>query len=150
MCPLVVTVRMIQIWLSEDNLNLPSYPLEWSEVKWPSRVQLCDPMDCILPGSSVHGIFQARVLQWVTIFFSRGSSWSRDWTWVSSHCGQMLYPLHHQGSYPLTHHKVAQWQSSTQGFLLDFFLSLPQLTVKYSCFLCYLQDEYLGKLNWNK
>ena len=35
---------------------------------------LCDPMDCNLPGSSVHGIFQARVLEWVAISFSRGSS----------------------------------------------------------------------------
>ena len=35
---------------------------------------LCDPMDCSLPGSSVCGIFQARVLEWVAISFSRGSS----------------------------------------------------------------------------
>ena len=44
---------------------------------------LCDPMDCSPPGSSVHGIFQARVLEWVAIFFSRGSSQPRDRTWVS-------------------------------------------------------------------
>ena len=43
---------------------------------------LCDPMDCGLPGSSVHGIFQARVLQWVAISFSRGSSQPRDQTQV--------------------------------------------------------------------
>ena len=35
---------------------------------------LCDPMDCRLPGSSVHGILQARILEWVAIPFSRGSS----------------------------------------------------------------------------
>ena len=35
---------------------------------------LCDPMDCSLPGSSVHGIFQARILEWVATSFSRGSS----------------------------------------------------------------------------
>ena len=35
---------------------------------------LCDPMDCSLPGSSIHGIFQARILEWVAISFSRGSS----------------------------------------------------------------------------
>ena len=39
---------------------------------------LCNPMDCSLPGSSVHGIFQARILEWVAIFFSRGSSQLRD------------------------------------------------------------------------
>ena len=41
-------------------------------------------MDCSLPGSSVHGIFQARVLEWVAISFSRGSSQPRDQTQVSS------------------------------------------------------------------
>ena len=35
-----------------------------------SRVQLCDPMDCSLPGFSVHGILQARTLEWVAISFS--------------------------------------------------------------------------------
>ena len=44
---------------------------------------LCDSMDCSLPGSSVHGIFQARVLEWVAISFSRGSSRPRDRTQVS-------------------------------------------------------------------
>ena len=43
---------------------------------------LCDPMDCSLPGFSVRGIFQARVLEWVAISFSRGSSWPRDRTQV--------------------------------------------------------------------
>ena len=43
---------------------------------------LCDPMDCSPPGSSVHGIFQARILEWVAIPFSRGSSRSRGQTWI--------------------------------------------------------------------
>ena len=38
----------------------------------------CDPMDCSLPGSSIHGIFQARILEWVAISYSRGSSQLRD------------------------------------------------------------------------
>ncbi|KAM7248331.1 hypothetical protein CapIbe_000370, partial [Capra ibex] len=37
-----------------------------------SSVQPCSPMDCSLPGSSVHGISQARILEWVAILFSRG------------------------------------------------------------------------------
>ena len=41
---------------------------------------LCDPMDCSPPGSSVHGISQARILEWVAISFSTGSSWPRDGT----------------------------------------------------------------------
>ena len=44
---------------------------------------LCDPMDCSPPGSSVHGTFQARILEWVAISFSRGSSRPKDQTWVS-------------------------------------------------------------------
>ena len=44
---------------------------------------LCNPIDCSLSGSSVHGIFQAKVLEWVAISFSRGSSWPRDRTQVS-------------------------------------------------------------------
>ena len=42
-----------------------------------------DPMDCSPSGSSVHGILQIRILEWVAIPFSRESSQSRDWTWVS-------------------------------------------------------------------
>ena len=44
---------------------------------------LCDPMDCSLPGSSLHGILQARVLEWVATSFSRGSSQPRDRTQIS-------------------------------------------------------------------
>ena len=47
-----------------------------------SCLTLCDPRDCTLPGSSVHGILQARVLEWVTISFSRGPSQPRDRTHV--------------------------------------------------------------------
>ena len=43
---------------------------------------LCNPRDCGPPGSSIHGILQARMLQWVAIPTSRGSSWLRDWTRV--------------------------------------------------------------------
>ena len=49
---------------------------------------LCDPVDCSLPGSSFHGILQARILEWVAISCSRGSSRPRDWTWVSRIVGR--------------------------------------------------------------
>ena len=48
-----------------------------------SCLTLCSPMDCSPPGSSVHGILQARILEWVANLFSRGSSQPRDQTWVS-------------------------------------------------------------------
>ena len=51
----------------------------------------CDPVDCSPPGSSVHGILQARPLEWVAISYSRGSSWPRDQTCVSCTARQGLY-----------------------------------------------------------
>ena len=48
----------------------------------------CDPMDCSLPGSSVHGILQARILEWVAISFSRGSSQPRNQILVSCIAGK--------------------------------------------------------------
>ena len=60
--------------------------------KWSEAAQLCptlcDLMDCSIPGSSVHGTFQARVLEWVAISFSRGSSQPRDRTRVSRTAGR--------------------------------------------------------------
>ena len=53
------------------------------------------PVDCSPPGSSVHGILQARILEWVAISFPRGAFWPRDRT---QNCRQILYPLSHQGS----------------------------------------------------
>ena len=62
-------------------------PLKWSEVAQ-SSLTLCDPMDCSIQGSSIHGIFQARVLEQVAISFSRGSSQPRDRTQVSHIAGR--------------------------------------------------------------
>jgi len=56
---------------------------------------LCDSMDCSMPGSSVHGIFQARILGWVAISYSKGSSRPRDWTHVSCiSCTGRWIPYH--------------------------------------------------------
>ena len=88
-------------WWGERGLQ--DNPVSWSPLsfkklspvlsllRWPSHSEdacvlscfshvptLCDPMDCSLPGSSVHGISQARILEWVAIPFSRGSSQPRD------------------------------------------------------------------------
>ena len=53
-----------------------------------SCLTLCDPMDCSLPGSPVHGIFQARILEWGAISFSSGSSQPRDQSRVSCIVGR--------------------------------------------------------------
>ena len=81
---------------------------------------LWDPIDCSPPGSSADGIFRARVLEWVAISFSRGSSPTQGSNLGLPHCRQMLYPLSHQGSYrafPITvvplsisRSNIAQWK----------------------------------------
>ena len=65
-----------------------------------SCLTLCDPMDCSPPGSSVHGILQARILEWVAIPSSRESSPLRDQTHVSgvSCTAGRFFTLSHQGS----------------------------------------------------
>ena len=60
-------------------------------------LSLCDPMDCSPPGSSIHGVSQARILEWVANPFSRGSFRPRDRTQVSGVAGR-LFHLSHQGS----------------------------------------------------
>jgi len=76
----------------EDVVHICNAILKWSEVKWSEVAQscltLCNPMDCSLPGSTVHGVFQARILEWIAISFSRGTSQTRDWTWVSRIVGR--------------------------------------------------------------
>ena len=84
----------------------PSISHEVMKVKSESEVaQSCptlrDPMDCSLPGSSAHGIFQARVLEWAAVSFSRGSSPPRDRICISNiSCAgrQILLLLSHLGS----------------------------------------------------
>ena len=61
------------------------------KVKVKSCPTLCDPMDCSLPGSSIHGIFQAKIPWWFAISFSRRASQPRDWTLVS--CSVLLLLL---------------------------------------------------------
>ena len=69
---------------------------------------LCDPMDCSLPGSCVHGILQARILEWVAMPSSRGSSLPKDRTPGSN--STLSHLLHWQaGSLPLAPPGRPQW-----------------------------------------
>ena len=58
-------------------------PWRCARVLWQLCLTLFDPRDCSPPGSSVHGIFQASLLEWVAILYSSGSFQPRDPTWVS-------------------------------------------------------------------
>ena len=80
-----------------------------------SCLTLWDPTDCSLPGSSVLGILQARILNWVAISSSRRSSWPRDWTcvfYISCFGRHILY--HYQGHrlQPSTKYKTGERQDS--------------------------------------
>ena len=92
--------KLRRYWLYSWNLmTTPKFSRLYEECvrakSLQSRPTLCDPMDHSLPGSSVHGILQAKILEWVAMLSSRGSSWPRDWTlifWVSSIGRRILYP----------------------------------------------------------
>ena len=79
----VYMVAVLTLWLKKVMKESESEVVQ-------SCPTLCDPMDCSLPGSSAHGIFQARILEWVAISFSRGSSRPRDWTQVSCIVGRRI------------------------------------------------------------
>ena len=92
---------VIWVWSASESEVAQSCPI------------LCDSMDCSLPGSSVHGIFQARVLEWVTISFSGGSFQPRDWARVSCKTGR-----HFITREDLLSHKGRPW--SENNWLLRF------------------------------
>ena len=79
-------LRNIRVWPLLDHRELKKCPLreavQGTGLSCAKSLQscptLCDPVDCSLPGSSVHGILRARILEWVAILSSRGSSRPRD------------------------------------------------------------------------
>ena len=87
--PLKLIITKFRLKLKKVGKNTRPFKVK---VKWSEVAQLCltlcDPMDCSLPGSSVRGIFQERILEGVAIAFSRRSSPPRDWIQVSSIAGR--------------------------------------------------------------
>ena len=88
-----------------------------------SCLPLCDPMNCNPPGSSLHGILQARILEWIAMPSSRGSSGPRDQTWVSS----------------LQHWQVGSLLLAPHG---------KSTQMLYSSFNCSGPEDYLDILQW--
>ena len=92
-----VTLWHQSCWTQGEDIGIKygKWGLEASERKWqsPRSVWLCNPMDCSLPVSSVHGILQARILEWVAVPLSRGSSQPWDGTQASCIIGEFFMIL---------------------------------------------------------
>ena len=116
LCGFWKTIRFLSKWKEE------------SEVAQ-SCSTFCNPMDCSPPGFSIHGIFQARILEWVAVSFSRRSSWPRDRTWVSHIAGRC---------FPIQNVMRTSW-SHYYPFLHFFFLqSSLNLLQYYFCLMFWL------------
>ena len=109
---------LVHSWIGHGfSVALPHSSLRWMNTGWVlgwcmcmyvrarARAQLlsgiwlfCHPMGCSLPGSSVHGILQGGILEWVAISSSRGSSWPRDQTQISCTADRFFYHQSHQGN----------------------------------------------------
>ena len=88
----IIWLSLSWVWFQGEIKFSLSHPIVFSKT-WESEItqscpNLCNPMDCSLPRFSVHGIFQARIPEWVAISFSRGSSQPRDRTQVSCIVGR--------------------------------------------------------------
>ena len=107
-------------------------------------VTLCDPTDCGLPRSAVHGIFQARILEWVAISFSKGSSQPRDQIRVSRIVGrcftiwgrEVLVDFHHAIEPSWRNH--VHHHSAWLGTVLAQLIAFPPLLLKASRTLLFL------------
>ena len=75
-----IASRFFTVWATREAQFCGTYFLVHACLVAQYCVTLCNPRDCSLPGSSIHGIFQARILAWVSIPYSRGSSWISGWT----------------------------------------------------------------------
>ena len=106
----------------------PEGELKWSEVSLLSRVRFCNPMDCSPSRSSIHGILQARILEWVVISFSRRTSWPRDRTQVSLTAGRFftIWATREVQDYHMTqkfHTWVYIWKDNNNSNLWRYMLT---------------------------
>ena len=112
---------------------------------------LCDPMDCRLPGSSVCGILQASVLEWVAISFSRGSSWPRDRTRVSHIVGRhFTFWATREATKPLILRPHALKESSYLSFIPSYHVFTHSLRAVWRKMWPHRMWWWIqGQGNWN-
>ena len=98
------------------------------------------------PGSSVHRIYQARILEWVAISFSRGFSWPRDRTLISCTAGRIPYCWVTRKAWWL-HTKRHTFQSSLKNYMIgSFLIILPLLTTEPLFQIKLFQDQVCDKM----
>ena len=117
--------KMVPYCQSPQQLETPnqnsSLPQSESEVAQLCPT-LCDPVGCSPPSSSVHEILQARMLEWVAISFSRGSSQPRDWTQVSRIAGR---GFHLWARHLYFHSETNSTKGFSQTMDIHIYLHLP-------------------------
>ena len=126
-------------WLT--SLSVMSSRAVCSYVCVQSCLTLCDTMNCSLPGSSFHVIFQARVLKWVAISYSRGSSHPRDWTHISWIGRQIFYQLQHLGD------PLGLWCCCKWHYFIHFYGSII-FPVYISLSIPLLLDIQVASRSW--
>ena len=117
-CAAVHAVAKGRTWLSN-----------WTELNWTE-------LNCSLPGSSVHGIFQARILEWVSIPFSRGSSWPTDQTQILCLAGTLFTIW-------------ATWEANIwmEGYYGATFQKFSNYKIKFICWII-SQGYSIPKRQW--
>ena len=123
-----------------------------------SCLTLCSPMACSLPGSSVLGIFQARILEWVAIPYSCGSSQPRDQTQVScsSYIGRQILTTAPPGKHLMIYRQNNNKQLTSFECLLDFKDNTGDFALGGSdgkvCLQCGRSgfNPWVGKISWRR
>ena len=93
------------------------------------HVTLCEPMDYSLPGSSVHGILQVRILEWVAVPFLQGISPFQGLNQGLLHCKQIIYKLSYQGGPSLVAQRCNLRGCISNKFSDDADTAGPQVTL---------------------
>ena len=105
------------------------------------------------PGSSVHGILQARILEWVYIPFSRGSFWPRDWTWVYCTAGKFftiwgtrkinnLFCLYIYNKFPKHKHALNLSMHSLTEYIVDWIRFCSKPVFSYDFLIYKMETKY--------
>ena len=124
----------------------------WKKVKvllTQSCLTLCDPMDRSPPGSSVHGVLQAKILEWIAISFSRGSYWPRDRTWVSCIAGRLFTVW-------ATREALRSWAGPENSWLYNnpqiYSTAIDGASGKEPAYQCWRQrfHPWVGKIPWRR